>query len=438
LAMRTDLLYTDVYRALVIPRAKLEYPTYDVYLGYLLMIGKAYPAFSNEYLHAFINTVDVFADKEVVTANLMKLAESRYYSGAFGRNARGDAATVHGNSYRVWIDTGATTADLILDRAAATYAILGTEAVDLVDDRSYIIGCSCSGSTIQATRYSAWRHTGLGDRTVAVSATDTVFASGGFAAKTGTAGAPGEVSAGLYGWLKEPSSPAPRALAVIEVELEGSGSEGDPFKPLLSRDLVDVEKVPNVPDSLKLERRRYDLLRAKGFTEEEMRLVFGYTPQHQVDLNAVTWGSFELSLKSPVNVVFVQGDNPYKEGAVSRQVDFTVKKGFRAFKPPRDYVEAVELYRKLRGDFPYWLAGKDNFAYQVLGWWELDLFQNVDFYHGELLEHRTHYDQLKQVPDWEIRRRLGGLKSALSKVTALAEERDKHLKKLEEVEKKGW
>jgi len=45
---------------------------------------------------------------------------------------------------------------------------------------------------------------------------------------------------------------------------------------------------------------------------------------------------------------------------------------------PRDYMEAVSLYNQLRRDHPHWLAGKDNFAYQVLGWEELDWLQNID------------------------------------------------------------
>jgi hypothetical protein len=92
----------------------------------------------------------------------------------------------------------------------------------------------------------------------------------------------------------------------------------------------------------------------------------------------------------------------------------------------------------LKGDFKHWLAGKDNFAYQVLGWEVLDWFQNADFYYGELVEHKTHYDQLKKVPDWELRNRLSELTDKLQKVTTLADERDKHLSKLNEIIKRGW
>jgi D-mannonate dehydratase len=92
----------------------------------------------------------------------------------------------------------------------------------------------------------------------------------------------------------------------------------------------------------------------------------------------------------------------------------------------------------LKRDYPHWLAGKDNYAYQTLGWEELDIFQNVDFYFGELVEHKTHYQQLKNVPEWELWRRLEELERRLEKVEVLTEERDKHLEKLRILKRLGW
>jgi hypothetical protein len=73
-----------------------------------------------------------------------------------------------------------------------------------------------------------------------------------------------------------------------------------------------------------------------------------------------------------------------------------------------------------------------------LGWEELDVFQCADFYYGELLEHKTHYDQLKRVNPKEIESRLLELKARLERMKALPEERGKHLRKVEELLKKGW
>jgi fructose-1,6-bisphosphatase/sedoheptulose 1,7-bisphosphatase-like protein len=55
-----------------------------------------------------------------------------------------------------------------------------------------------------------------------------------------------------------------------------------------------------------------------------------------------------------------------------------------------------------------------------------------------LIEHRTHYDQLKRVPEWELWRRLEELERRLEKVTVLTEERDKHISKVKEVKRLGW
>jgi len=278
----------------------------------------------------------------------------------------------------------------------------------------------------------------FGTATTAVSATDTAFASGTFAVRASNVGGPGETAAGLHAFLRAPASPGPSALAIIEVEVVGDGSPESPFRPLLSENLVDVSELQNAPDFLRLEKKKYDVLKARGFTEEEMKVLLGYVPQHQVDLDSVSWGAFEFSERSPTNIIVVTSDNPYRPGAVDRQVKFVEKKGLRALRPPRDYDEAVSQFNKLKRDFKHWLAGKDNYAYQVLGSEVFELFQVADFYYGELIEHKTHYDQLKQVPSWELRSVLTMWMERLEKVKVLVEERDKHLKKLEEVMKLGW
>jgi len=45
---------------------------------------------------------------------------------------------------------------------------------------------------------------------------------------------------------------------------------------------------------------------------------------------------------------------------------------------------------------------------------------------------------LKNVPEWELWRRLEALEEKLSKVTVLTEERDKHMEKLKTIKKLGW
>jgi hypothetical protein len=335
------------------------------------------------------------------------------------------------NSYLTGIATYKATADLgLVKYVGGTATTLGTEAADLAVDTPYNFKFSVSGSALSVYRSDL--------TTPKISATDTSLASGAFGCKsTATAYRMMGMHWHLLIQVTSPSSPGAPALAAVEVEAAGSGAAEDPWMPALGRDLAEVSQLAGLPGFLYREARRYEILRARGFTDEEVREVFGGI-QHQVDLDAVTWGAFEFSGKSPTNIVFVYGDNPYRQGAIRRQADYAKKKGLRVFDPPRDYGEAVALYNKLKGDYPHWLAGKDNFAYMCLGWEELDVLQNVDFYYGELLEHKTHYDQLKRVDPKEIESRLLELKARLEGMKVLPEERGKHLRKVEELLKKGW
>ena len=305
---------------------------------------------------------------------------------------------------------------------------LGVEAVDL-QDATYTLALSISGSVIKAFRTDM--------SSPKITATDTSFASGYW----------GHSESGSSHWashtsfpslftkqLRPPATRLPGILAVIETPVEGRGSIDDQYRPAMSRNLVEVSSLEGLPDFLYRDAKRYEILRARGFTDEEIKTVFGNI-QHNVDLDAVAWGAFEFYAdKSSTVVVTVFSDNPYSHGAVERQKAVAE----RWWRPPRDYREAVELYLKLRRDHTYWISGKDSFAYQVLGWEELEWLQNVDFYYGELIEHRTHYSQLKQVGDEEIRKRLNELIKKLSSASGLEGEREKHIWKAREVLKRGW
>jgi hypothetical protein len=236
--------------------------------------------------------------------------------------------------------------------------------------------------------------------------------------------------------LLAPVTPLPPAQAIIEVEVEGGGEE--PYRPLLSRNLVEISQLTGLPEFLYQEAKKYQILVNKGFTDDEIKLLLGYIPQHQIDLASVTWGAFEFKEDSPTNIIIITGDNPYQQGAVERQAEQARSKNLKVLRPPRNYGEAVKQYNQLKQEFTHWLAGKDNYAYQTLGLEELDLLQNVDFYHGELVEHRTHYQQLRQVQDFEMWRRLEELERRLEKVEVLAEERDKHMEKLKTIKRLGW
>jgi len=338
-------------------------------------------------------------------------------------------ASDYQNYYWFGVATAFSTADSRLDKiVGGTVTCLAYEAVDL-GDYTLTLSLSISGSTIKAFRTDM--------TTPKLTATDTSLASGYWGhSESGTSNwaCHAFIHALITCQLLAPASKLQGASAIIELPIEGNGKIDDPFRPSFSKDLAKITSLAGLPEFLYAEARKYEILKDKGFTDEEIKAVFGLI-QYQVDLNSVTWGSFELHPdKASTAVVIIMGDNPYKSGAIDRQK----AKAKRAFTTPRSYSEAIALYNVLKKDHPYWLAGKENFAYQTLGLEVLDWMQNIDFYYGELLEHKTHYQQLKQVPDFEIRNRLNELIERLSKVSVLTDERDKHIAKAKEILKKGW
>jgi len=418
---------------LSVTRAKLEYPTANVTLAYLGAINKA-TVLSAEGEHGlFLCTSDSFADK-AFKAVLCVGGQSG--TDAYQKVCVGGRVTTHKtyNSYLAGIATAASTADFGISKyVGRTGTNLGSEAVDLGVGTDYTLMISISGSTIKGFRTDM--------TTPKVTVTDTSLASGTFGGSATPAWySDPQTGSIVLGLLLAPSSPSPLAQAIVEVSVEGGGKLEDLFRSSLSKNIVEItSQLTGLPDFLYLEAKKYQMLKNKGFTDEEMQLLLGYIPQHQVDLDSVTWGAFEFHPdEAPTAIITITGDNPYKSRAILRQIAFAKSKNLRVFSPPRDYNEAISLYNQLKASYPHWLAGKDNFAYQTLGWEILDWMQSIDFYHGELLDHMTHYNQLKQVLDWEITNRLNELIDKLSRETTLTDEREKHIAKAKEVLKKGW
>jgi hypothetical protein len=404
-----------------ITRTKLEYPETNVNLSFISAIDRLLLVTRRGGVIHYLAPV-VLADAVIVDLPEYTTAETT------GRLQ--DAP----NQYFALFDPPQSVRDLrLFRRVAGVETEIASQAVDITE--SQVFGISCSGSSIRAHRWVASpavvNPASLPSPTGSATATDTNFASGYFGVDVRNMDTGGAR-------LLPPATPLPPALTVIEVEVEGSGAPEDPYRPLLNRNLVEITSLQGLPEFLYREAKKYEILKARGFTEEEMRILLGSIPQHQVDLNSITWGAFEFSKDSPTNIIIVTGDNPYREGAVERQAGLARSKNLKVLSPPRSYGEAVAQYQQLKRDYQYWVAGKDNYAYQVLGLEELDLFQNIDFYHGELIEHKTHYQQLKQVPEAELWRRLEELERRLERVTVLTEERDKHISKLKEVKRLGW
>jgi len=386
-----------------ITRDKLEYPTEDVSFAYLAAIQKLTYDRVRESNPGY-RTVDSFSDKALLglVCDLNPLA-IRYAGGA------------NGNRYNAYVNTSASTADFKISKVIdGSETVLSSESVDLSRASGHLVMFSVAGSTLKGFREDL--------TTAKISATDTDLASGYVGTSIPTGGDYNYYASLLTFELKAPATPLPKAKAIIEIDQ-------------LKQDLRPIPD--NAPAFLKEDIKRYEILKQKGFTDEEIKLLFGDIQTH-VDLASVTWGAFDYKGEATM-LIIITGDNPYQSGAIEKQIEHAKSKNLKVLKPPRDYSEAIEQYRQLKQEFTEWIVGIENFAFQVLGHEDIEPLAVADFYYGELIEHKTHYKQLKRVPEWEMERTLNMWNERIKRVTAIpAERKEKHQKKMSEILKKGW
>lgn len=403
-----------------IPRTKLEYPTEDVSFAYLASINKIQYSSIGVYGGAVI-TLDSFTDKAVETV-------TNPYNYAVNTARHQDKNNYYIN--RLIVD--ATTADHDLMKIVAGAATqLAVESVD-IDKSGEILCISCSGSTIKSLRYllsSPTQSIINITPTAIISATDTSFTSGYFGFRPSPPASPPGYCDTTSARLIIPQTNLPKAQRIIELEI----TDLDLIKPNFSHNFVDVDKLTNIPNFLKEEAKRYEMLKAKGFTDEEISLLFGYIPQHHVDLNAITWGAFDYKGESTILVIITR-DNPYQSGAILTQEEYAKSKGLKIFKPPRDLTEARELHKQIKADRPEIIAGVHNLAYQCIGDENLEPLAIADYYDGFT---QGIYDMknLDRVPDWELERIIKRQMDRLERGKVTAEEKDKHIKKLKTFQK---
>jgi len=391
-----------------ITRDKLEYPTEDVSFAYLTAIDKIKIVPKN-VIEEFILATDVFTDKGVGmmvhrVVNLM------------GRFI--DA----GNFYMCTIYIGLTTQDfLIYKKVGGIDTTLGYEAVDLAnevfDGKFTISGSSLVGYRVDLT-------------TPKISVTDTEFTSGRYGSGPQAAGHGIRDHHPLR--LIAPSSSSPPALAVIEVPVEKVDVEKvETQQPLFSKDLREISGLTELPDFLQKEAKRYEMLKAKGFTDEEIELLLGYMPQHQVDLQAVSWGAFDYKGEATM-LCCITADNPYQSGAILGQTTYAESKNLKIYKPPTNLAEARELHKAIKVDRPDIIAGVHNLAYQLIGDANLEPLAVADFYDG-FVQGWYDWKDLEAVPQWELERTIKRWIERLEKADVPVEEKEKHLEKLKQI-----
>jgi hypothetical protein len=301
---------------------------------------------------------------------------------------------------------------------------IGTESVDL-SAYHYLYALSVSGSSFKA--YRRWvTAKNVAAQTPKFTVTNTQWASGyyglGFVRGTHQFYYPDA-------YYTKPWSTSTQPLAVVELPVTGSGTTEDLYRPALAQELVEIDPTdPTIPDFLKLEKRKYDALKSRGFTDEEIRLLLGYIPQHQVDRLAVTWGSIDFRVDPatgrPIASTFLVAVYPsapeyVRRDNVLKQIEHARSKGLRVYTPPFDMSNVREIHAKEKRDRD-WLITENELAYQILGFEELEVDAVADFYERELIN-------------------LGRIKNVrpeiLDETLAMWEERAKRLKRDRALEK---
>jgi hypothetical protein len=207
---------------LSVTRAKLEYPTVDVSLWYLLIIGKATVSVTEDITYAGFVTVDSFADLAVGDV-FHECSNARAFAARWSDWA---------NTYFNTLYAGATTADHVLKKVVAgTETTLATEAVDIISSAWYLLRIQCRGTTISSKRSAT-----------TISATDTSFSSGKFGVNL-LGHYYSDYDRTSWAFLRAVASPMPQPIAYFEVPIIGDGSEENPFRAKMPELIVEDAKL---------------------------------------------------------------------------------------------------------------------------------------------------------------------------------------------------
>jgi len=278
----------------------------------------------------------------------------------------------------------ATSDHNIFKRVSGTWINLAYESIDLTNTY-YDCLFSVSGSTLKSSRD--------GGVTYQLSVTDTDIGTPGYIGlrHSGIPDHPTFIPIS-YG---DPLSNLKPALIIIEQYITGEGTDEDPIRPDFTTDIHDHPE-------------------------------FG-----KIDKLTVTWGAFDYKDDQTILCV-IKGGNPYNDKAIETQILYAKSRSNIVVKPPKDVKSAEELYVKLKREFPNWIAGKHDFAYQCLGYADLEPLSVADFYDGAM-EGYYGKDPFRNVPEWELERTIMRWKERLKRSNVLSELKDKHEKKLNRV-----
>jgi len=390
-------------------RSQLEYPTEDVSFAYLAAIDKL----------KFDHTHHTFWEPEIYVTTVDSFTDKAIQDQKSDRSHINVRIVDYSNLYNFTLDSSKATADFLIHRLVADVQTdIASEAVDINTDSVYGIKASISGSTLKGYRDDFV--------TPKFTVTDTSHASGLFGSGLydagGHGGYPGQAR------LLAASSPAQMQHAIIEYAVIGSGKEDDPLRPDMQLDLVEILNTNISNPKLLKEAKRYEILKNKGFTDEEIEALLGYIPKHQINTLAVNWGAYDYKEENTI-ITTVRGNQ------VLEHKEYAKTKNLKAFTVKDDKTYIEDIFKEIRAGRSEMIAGKHNFAYQVLGYEELELLAIADFYDG-FNQGTYNMKDLERVPEWELERTINRWMNKLEKAKVTSEEKEKHQVKLKTILKR--
>jgi len=352
-----------------VTRAKLEYSTDKIVFDYLICIDKAMG------LEILINrdicgriSIDSFTDKGV-QAYLFGGGTDRI----FVRWQDVD------NWYSSYIEDGEATADhQIRLMRAGSESTLGTESVDV---GTVWMKCKFEaiGSTLNSYREDL--------TTPAITVTDTTFSSGKFGVKYYGHGNNGLT--GFYAVLYTPSTTTRRPLAILEYEV-GEQSIIRPSQ-IITIDEA-LQKGYKLPEEIVRRYKIYQSLKNKGFTDEEIKDLFG-TFKTKIDVLSISWGSIDFKKEDGTVHVCIYSNNPYNSNALDEHISFVKNKGLDVI-TTIDRSKLIDIYSQIRKKRPSIMITENELAFQLFGDKKSMLMSLADFYEREVLN----LNRIKDVP----------------------------------------
>jgi hypothetical protein len=283
-------------------------------------------------------------------------------------------ATDVNNGYFLDIYTGYTTQDFLLIKIVnGTITTLGYEAVDLSSANFYTLKLRCSGTTIQGFRTDM--------TTAKISVTDSSFSSGYWGAAHVDLYYNATPQAHVFLTAKKASAtlPPPQPLGYFEVPILGEGTAENPFKPAMPVETFEFE-TPN--------KKIYNSLKAKGFTDEEIIKLYGLMPDFIGNRLAIPCSALiptDKATGKPVHGtalvrVFPQPDRDSRLYPISKCLEaLRAMKGVSELKPEDAKRFAKSLDDRLR---------EGELEFMVNPTEENELHSLADFYEREVVDEK--------------------------------------------------